>query len=190
MPINRTTLNLLYDLDLADRRRCRGVSSPQRAEPVDPIVTSADVVISKVGRELYETFFRGYTRKQWGMDPSDLDKSVTARVPTRTNTDDRYFSDIFQAMPADGYSRMFELCSIIPISRSRLVSILPTCTTRSASIASSSPAPSTNISTFATDGCPIVPLRFITRRSTKPFQPVAVVNYPDERIPTHADHRI
>jgi UDP-galactopyranose mutase len=66
------------------------------------------VVVSAVGRELYETFFEGYTRKQWGMDPSELDRSVTARVPTRTNTDDRYFTDKFQNMPADGYSRMFE----------------------------------------------------------------------------------
>src|SRR5204862_5859746 len=72
------------------------------------IRTSEDVVVSKVGRELYETFFRGYTRKQWGMDPSELDKSVTARVPTRTSVDDRYFTDKFQAMPADGYTRMFE----------------------------------------------------------------------------------
>ena len=65
-------------------------------------------MVSKVGRELYETFFRGYTRKQWGMDASELDKSVTARVPTRTNTDDRYFTDTFQAMPAEGYTAMFE----------------------------------------------------------------------------------
>jgi UDP-galactopyranose mutase len=65
-------------------------------------------VISKVGRELYEKFFRGYTRKQWGVDPSQLDKSVTARVPTRTDRDDRYFNDSFQAMPAGGYTRMFE----------------------------------------------------------------------------------
>ena len=70
------------------------------AEPVETIRTSEDVVVSKVGRELYETFFRGYTRKQWGMDPSELDKSVTSRVPTRTNDDDRYFTDTFQAMPA------------------------------------------------------------------------------------------
>ncbi|MDB5687747.1 MAG: glf, partial [Rhizorhabdus sp.] len=49
-----------------------------------------------------------YTRKQWGMDPSELDKSVTSRVPTRTSTDDRYFTDSFQAMPAEGYTRMFE----------------------------------------------------------------------------------
>jgi UDP-galactopyranose mutase len=107
MPINRTTLNLLYSLDLqTDADAAAFLAS--RAEPVEPIRTSADVVISAVGRELYETFFQGYTRKQWGMDPSQLDKSVTARVPTRTDTDDRYFTDSFQAMPADGYTRMFE----------------------------------------------------------------------------------
>ncbi|WP_253190374.1 UDP-galactopyranose mutase [Sphingomonas sp. LM7] len=107
MPINRTTLNLLYGLDLSSDAEAEAFLAG-KAEPVEPIVTSADVVISKVGRELYETFFRGYTRKQWGMDPSELDKSVTARVPTRTSTDDRYFNDSFQAMPRDGYTKMFE----------------------------------------------------------------------------------
>lgn len=107
MPINRTTLNALYGLDLQSDEAAEAYLA-SRAEPVDKIRTSEDVVISKVGRELYETFFRGYTRKQWGMDPSELDKSVTARVPTRTNLDDRYFTDSFQAMPADGYTRMFE----------------------------------------------------------------------------------
>jgi UDP-galactopyranose mutase len=106
MPINRTTLNLLYDLGLTTDADAEAFLAG-RAEPVEPIVTSADVVVSKVGRELYETFFRGYTRKQWGMDPSELDKSVTARVPTRTNTDDRYFTDSFQAMPDQGYTAMF-----------------------------------------------------------------------------------
>ncbi|MDQ2747812.1 MAG: UDP-galactopyranose mutase, partial [Acidobacteriota bacterium] len=70
--------------------------------------TSEDVVVSVVGRELYEKFFRNYTRKQWGLDPSELDASVTARVPTRTTRDDRYFTDSFQAMPKHGYTRMFE----------------------------------------------------------------------------------
>ena len=107
MPINRTTVNKLYDLDLrTDEEVAAFLAS--RAEPVEPIKTSADVVISVVGRELYETFFQGYTRKQWGMDPSELDKSVTSRVPTRTNTDDRYFTDKFQAMPKEGFTRMFE----------------------------------------------------------------------------------
>jgi UDP-galactopyranose mutase len=107
MPINRTTLNLLYGLDLRTDEDAEAFLA-SRGEPVEKIRTSEDVVVSKVGRELYEMFFRGYTRKQWGMDPSELDKSVTARVPTRTNDDDRYFTDKFQAMPAEGYTRMFE----------------------------------------------------------------------------------
>ena len=107
IPINRTTLNKLFDLDLqTDEEAAEYLAS--RAEPVDEIRTSEDVVINAVGQELYELFFRGYTRKQWGLDPSELDKQVTSRIPTRTNTDDRYFSDTFQAMPLNGYTAMFE----------------------------------------------------------------------------------
>jgi UDP-galactopyranose mutase len=106
IPINRTTLNELFGLDLkTDDEAADYLAS--RAEPVEDIRTSEDVVINAVGRELYELFFQGYTRKQWGLDPSELDKSVTARIPTRTNTDDRYFTDTFQAMPRDGYTAMF-----------------------------------------------------------------------------------
>ncbi len=107
MPINRTTLNTLYGLDLKSDEEAEAFLTSV-AEPVKDIRTSEDVVVSKVGRKLYETFFRGYTRKQWGLDPSELDKSVTSRVPTRTSTDDRYFTDSFQAMPAAGYTAMFE----------------------------------------------------------------------------------
>jgi len=107
IPINRTTINRLYGLDLQTEAECEAFFA-ERAEPVERCRTSEDVVVSKVGRELYEKFFRGYTRKQWGLDPSELDAQVTARVPTRTNTDDRYFTDTFQAMPLHGYTRMFE----------------------------------------------------------------------------------
>lgn len=106
VPINLTTLNTLYGLDL-DEAGAQAFLA-ERAEPVDPIRTSEDVVVGQVGRELYELFFRGYTRKQWGRDPSELDRSVTARVPTRTNTDDRYFGDTHQIMPLHGYTQMFE----------------------------------------------------------------------------------
>ena len=106
IPINLDTVNKLYGLDLTSEELEGWFAS--RAEPVAEIRTSEDVVVSKVGRELYEKFFRGYTRKQWGLDPSELDKSVTARVPTRTNRDDRYFGDEYQFMPKHGYTRMFE----------------------------------------------------------------------------------
>lgn len=66
------------------------------------------MVVDKVGRELHNKFFGGYTRKQWGLDPSELEASVTARMPTRTNRDDRYSTDTYQAMPEHGCTRMFE----------------------------------------------------------------------------------
>ena len=107
IPINRTTINALYDLDLKTDEEAQAFLD-SRAEPVETIKTSEDVVVSKIGRELYEKFFKGYTTKQWGLDPSQLDKSVTSRVPTRTNEDDRYFTDAHQIMPKHGYTRMFE----------------------------------------------------------------------------------
>jgi UDP-galactopyranose mutase len=106
IPINLDTVNKLYGLNLTSEQLQDWFAA--RAEKVEEIKTSEDVVVSAVGRELYEKFFRGYTRKQWGLDPSELDKSVTARVPTRTNRDDRYFGDEFQFMPKHGYTRMFE----------------------------------------------------------------------------------
>jgi len=106
IPINLNTINQLYGLNLTSFQLEEFFASV--AEHREQIRTSEDVVVSKVGRELYEKFFRGYTRKQWDMDPSELDASVTARVPTRTNRDDRYFTDAYQAMPLRGFTRMFE----------------------------------------------------------------------------------
>ncbi len=106
MPINLDTINKLYNLSLTSFEVEEFFK--RVAEPVDKIRTSEDVVVSKVGRELYEKFFRNYTRKQWDLDPSELDASVTSRVPTRTNRDDRYFTDSYQAMPSGGFTRMFE----------------------------------------------------------------------------------
>jgi UDP-galactopyranose mutase len=105
IPINLDTINRLYGLSLTEDEVEGWLAA--RAEPVEQVRTSEDVVVGKVGRELYELFFRGYTRKQWALDPSELDKSVTARVPTRQDRDDRYFTDRFQAMPRDGYTAMF-----------------------------------------------------------------------------------
>jgi len=106
IPINLDTINRLYGLSLTSFQLEEFFASV--AEPKERILTSEDVVVSRVGRELYEKFFRNYTRKQWGIDPSELDRSVTARVPTRTNRDSRYFTDTYQAMPLHGYTRMFE----------------------------------------------------------------------------------
>ena len=183
IPINRTTLNALYGADLQTDEDAEAFLAA-RAEPVEPIETSEDVVVSAVGRELYETFFRGYTRKQWGLDPSELDKAVTARVPTRTNTDDRYFADRFQAMPAEGYTCMFERMLGHPnitlalgvdfaevrdrVSWDRLVFTGP-------------------IDEFFDHRHGKLPYRSLRFRhetvQQAEFQPVAVVNYPSEDVP-------
>ncbi len=106
IPINLDTVNQLYGLRLSSFELEDFFLKV--AEPCEAVRTSEDVIVSKVGRQLYEKFFRGYTRKQWGMDPSELNAAVTARIPVRTNRDDRYFTDKYQVMPLYGYTRMFE----------------------------------------------------------------------------------
>ncbi|KYF71651.1 MULTISPECIES: UDP-galactopyranose mutase [Sorangium] len=105
-PINVDTVNALYGTSYSPAEV--EAFFTRVAEPIKHCRTSEDAVVSKVGRELYEKFFRNYTRKQWGLDPSELDAAVASRVPARTNYDSRYFTDEFQAMPLRGYTRMFE----------------------------------------------------------------------------------
>lgn len=183
MPINRTTLNMLYGLDLRTEEDAAAFLAG-RAEPVDVVRTSADVVISAVGRDLYEKFFQGYTRKQWGMDPSELDKSVTSRVPTRTNTDDRYFTDAFQAMPAEGYTRMFERMLDHPN-----IDLLLGVDYRDAREAYPHDhlvftGPIDEYFGFRFGKLPYRSLRFHHETLDRPqFQPVGVVNYPSPAVP-------
>ncbi|GAO44035.1 UDP-galactopyranose mutase [Flavihumibacter petaseus] len=106
VPINLNTINELYGLRLSAGEVEDFLHS--KAVKIDRVKTSEDVVLSKVGKELYEKFFRGYTKKQWDLDPSELDASVTARIPVRHNRDNRYFTDTYQAMPAQGYTKLFE----------------------------------------------------------------------------------
>ena len=183
IPINRTTLNRLFELDLADDEDAAAYLA-SRAEPVDTIRTSEDVVVSTVGRELYELFFQGYTRKQWGVDPSGLDKSVTARIPTRTNTDDRYFGDKHQCMPRDGYTAMFERMLDHP-------NITLALGTDFAEIRKQVKAehiiysgPIDEYFDYRFGKLPYRSLRFDHRTvDQQQFQPVAVVNYPAPETP-------
>ena len=183
MPINRTTLNLLYGLDLRTEEDAAAFLA-SRAEPVETIKTSADVVVSAIGRDLYETFFQGYTRKQWGMDPSELDKSVTARVPTRTNVDDRYFTDSFQAMPAQGFTTMFERMLDHP-NIDLLLGV------DFAEVRDAYPhthlvftGPIDEYFGYRFGKLPYRSLRFVHETVDQEWhQPVAVVNYPSEAVP-------
>jgi UDP-galactopyranose mutase len=185
IPINRTTLNLLFDAGLeTDEDAAEYLAA--RAEPVDEITTSEDVVINAVGRELYELFFRGYTRKQWGLDPSELDKQVTSRIPTRTNTDDRYFGDTFQAMPLEGYTKMFERMLDHPLIEKRVGTDFRDLKDEAHEIANHIiyTGPIDEYFDFRFGKLPYRSLKFDHQTlEQEQFQPVAVVNYPCEEVP-------
>ena len=183
MPINRTTLNKVYSLSLQSDAEAEAFLE-RRAEPVAEIRTSEDVVVSKIGRDLYERFFRGYTRKQWGVDPSELDKSVTARVPTRPNLDDRYFTDRFQAMPAQGYTQMFEALlnhpNITVLTNTSFTDIRQTVDFNELIFT----GPIDEFFDYRYGKLPYRSLRFDHQTlDQEQFQPVGTVNYPDEVTP-------
>jgi UDP-galactopyranose mutase len=183
MPINRTTLNRLYGLSLQTDAQVEDFLA-SRAVPCDSIRNSEDVVVSRVGRDLYETFFRGYTRKQWGIDPSQLDKSVTSRVPVRTCEDDRYFTDRFQAMPADGYTAMFDRMLDHPLIDIRLGVDFEQIQSEVSYDRLVYTGPIDEYFGYCFGKLPYRSLEF--RHETKDmewFQPTAVVNYPGEAVP-------
>lgn len=183
MPINRTTLNALYNLDLADDAAAEAFLSTL-AEPQQSITSSRDVVINQIGTALYQTFFEGYTRKQWGLDPSELDKSVTARVPTRVTTDDRYFLDRFQAMPLHGYTAMFE--NMLDHDNIELALGVDYQDIQAEGLAPKLIYTGPIDEYFAHRFGPLPYRSLAFRHETldqRRFQPVAVVNYPDKTVP-------
>jgi UDP-galactopyranose mutase len=185
IPINRTTLNKLFGLNLETEEEAAAYLA-SRAEPVEDIRTSEDVVVNAVGRELYELFFQGYTRKQWGLDPSELDKQVTSRIPTRTNTDDRYFTDTFQAMPADGYTAMFLAMLDNPLIDKSLGTDFRDLKNRAHELADHIvyTGPIDEYFGYRFGKLPYRSLKFDHRTLDQQwFQEVAVVNYPSPDVP-------
>ena len=181
MPINRTTVNQFFGVNLSEAEVDGFLAS--KAEHVDTVRTSADVVLGRVGRELYKAFFQGYTRKQWGLDPSELDKSVTSRVPTRTDDDDRYFTDTFQQMPLHGYTRMFERMLDHPnITVLTGTEYTEVCDTSYGHLIFTGPVDEFFGHRYGK--LPYRSLRFHHEtHDTAQFQPVGVVNYPAEAVP-------
>jgi UDP-galactopyranose mutase len=180
IPINLDTVNRIYGLNLEINDMESYLESV--AEKPETIRTSEDVVVSRVGRDLYEKMFRGYTRKQWGLDPSELDASVTARIPVRTNRDDRYFTDKYQVMPAHGYTRMFEnmldhpnISILLGVDYRDVMHTIPC-----KEIVYTGAVD--EFFNFRFGKLPYRSLRFQHETLDTPqLQPVAVINYPDER---------
>jgi UDP-galactopyranose mutase len=183
IPINLDTVNELYGVHLTSFEVEKFFASV--AEPRAEVRTSEDVIVGKVGRELYEKFFRNYTRKQWGLDPSELDATVTSRVPVRTNRDDRYFSDTYQAMPRHGYTRLFE-----KMLDHRNIKVLLNTDYREIDDAIGRTetiftGPIDEFFDYRFGKLPYRSLRFVHETlDESQHQPVAVVNYPNEQAYT------
>ena len=179
IPINLDTINGLYDLNLDSAGMEKFLAG--RVEARTEIRTSEDIVVSRVGRDLYEKFFRNYTKKQWGLDPAELDSCVAGRIPVRFDRDDRYFSDSFQAMPSEGFTRLFERMLAHP-----KINVVLSTDYREAmgSYPSAKVVYTGPIDEFF--DCRFGPLPYRSLRfahkthDTEQFQPVAVVNYPND----------
>ena len=179
IPINLDTVKQLYGLDLD----AAGMEAflAERAEPRPEIRTSEDIVVSRVGRELYEKFFRNYTRKQWGVDPSELDSSVAGRIPVRLDRDDRYFSDAFQVMPLDGYTRMFERMLANPKITVQLSTDYREIMDLYPKVKTVYTGPIDEFFDYRFGKLPYRSLHFEHEtHEQEQFQPVAVVNFPNE----------
>ena len=118
-PINIRTLEQLFKVSLTEATARELLDGLRDASIVAPR-NSEEVVLSRVGRELYEALYLGYTLKQWERHPRDLDPSVCGRVPVRLSDDDRYSDAAFQALPIDGYTRLFERILDHPLIEVRL----------------------------------------------------------------------
>lgn len=107
IPVNITTVNTLFNLNITNEQQMdewlKSVQiinkNPQNGE---------EAALARVGKELYEKMFKNYTKKQWDKYPNELDPSVLNRIPVRNNFEDRYFTDIHQAQPKNGYTKVFE----------------------------------------------------------------------------------
>jgi UDP-galactopyranose mutase len=107
-PINRDTINQLYNLDLKTSQDVEEFYNSVRVKEITIPRNSEEVIISQVGWDLYDKFYRNYTIKQWALNPTHLEASITSRIPIRTNDDDRYFCDLYQGVPEDGYTALFK----------------------------------------------------------------------------------
>ncbi len=107
IPINKTTINKLYGKNFRTDEEVQRFFDSVRKN-INPVTNSEEKIVSQVGEDLFKKFFKHYTKKQWGMEANQLSPSVLGRIHVRTNSDDRYFTDKYQFMPKDGYTKMFE----------------------------------------------------------------------------------
>lgn len=105
LPINLHTINQFFGAEFGPREAEAHIASLARKDLTEP-ANFEEQALSMVGEELYRAFFRGYTMKQWGVDPTELPASILKRLPLRFTSDDNYYNHRLQGIPKDGYTSL------------------------------------------------------------------------------------
>jgi len=180
LPINLHTINQFFDTAMSPTEARAFIAAQARTNIADP-QTFEEQALQFVGKDIYEAFFRGYTRKQWGCEPSELPASILKRLPLRFNYDDNYFSHPYQGMPKDGYTSI--VASILDHPRiTVLLDVRYEDLTEDFKHTFYS-GPLDRYYKYDLGRLGYRTLEFIAERAKGDYQGTAVMNYPDENVP-------
>ena len=107
IPINLTTLEKFFGVKFKSKKQAIKFIEKKRVK-LKKINNSEDYILSKLGKEIYEKFYKNYTLKQWGLHPKKLDKSIVGRLPIRFNRNPYYVNQKLRVMPKHGYTKLFQ----------------------------------------------------------------------------------
>ncbi len=180
LPINLDTMERLYDRSFTEEQLREYFE--QRRVRMDRIANARDVVVSQVGEELYDLFFKEYTRKQWGVDPRDLAPEVTKRLPVRFDRDTRYFADTYQGIPSEGFTRLVQRMLDNPRITVRLNTDYRSLADRAEAEKVIYTGPIDEFFDYVYGPLPYRSLVFrLETHEVEQFQPAGVINYPNEQ---------
>ena len=179
LPINLLTINQFFGKVMSPREARDFIAS--RSSPIDSPANFEEQALSMIGPELYHAFFRGYTLKQWGLEPKQLPASVLKRLPLRFNYDDSYFAHHHQAMPRHGYTELVAAILAVPKLELRLSTRFEDLDEPFAHVVYSGPIDRFFSYEFGRLGYRT--LDFEAFRDKGDFQGTAVLNYCDESTP-------
>lgn len=180
LPVNLHTINQFFGKALSPKQARAFVESKARMDIEDP-QTFEEQALRFVGNDLYEAFFKGYTRKQWGCEPSELPASILKRLPLRFNYDDNYFNHPYQGMPRDGYTAIVANILNHPGIEVRLGVRHEDLAEDFAHTFYSGPLD--RYFNYDLGRLGYRTLDFVPERAEGDYQGTAVINYPDESVP-------
>jgi UDP-galactopyranose mutase len=179
LPVNLLTINQFFRKVMGPEEARAFIASKTRQIPSP--ANFEEQALSMIGAELYEAFFRGYTRKQWGLDPTQLPASILKRLPLRFNYDDSYFAHPHQAIPERGYTELVAAILNTPNLELRLGARFEDLTELFAHVVYSGPID--RYFQYDLGRLGYRTLDFETIRAEGDYQGTAVVNYCDEATP-------